>query len=221
MIYSIARNSFSAIYSTIKDVVDYSSTTIYDMFISHPITSLTYEKLCERLTGQQQRILDVGVGTGVPLNQALNRFPINCEITAIDINHNYLRKATQLFKDKPQVKLYELDFYQMNSETYGTFDAIVFSSSFLLLNQPKEALQLAISLLKPGGNIYFMVTLSDSHFGDTLKYITSIDLHLQSEKEFEQMIQQSQLKINYKQRLQKVTNIATLLFKVIIYETKI
>lgn len=42
MIYSIATNSFKAVYSTIKEVVDYSSTTIYDIFISHPITSLTY-----------------------------------------------------------------------------------------------------------------------------------------------------------------------------------
>lgn len=67
MIYSIANKSISAVLSTVKDVIDFSSTLLYDTFISHPITSLTYEKLSERLTGNQKRILDVGVGTGVPL----------------------------------------------------------------------------------------------------------------------------------------------------------
>lgn len=67
MIYSIANKSISAVISTVKDVIDFSSTLLYDTFISGPITSLTYEKLSERLTGNQKRILDVGVGTGVPL----------------------------------------------------------------------------------------------------------------------------------------------------------
>lgn len=45
MIYSIAHKSISAVISTVKDVIDFSSTLLYDTFISHPITSLTYEKL--------------------------------------------------------------------------------------------------------------------------------------------------------------------------------
>lgn len=51
MIYSIANKSISAVISTVKDVIDFSSTLLYDTFISGPITSLTYEKLSERLTG--------------------------------------------------------------------------------------------------------------------------------------------------------------------------
>ncbi|CAD8077711.1 unnamed protein product [Paramecium sonneborni] len=221
MIYSIVRKTIQAINSTFKEAIDYTSTALYDLLISHPIDSLTYEKLCERLTGQQKRILVVNVGTGVPLNKVLDRFPLNCDITAIDINQNYLRKANQLFKDKPQVKLYQLNFNQINQATFGTFDVIVFSSSFFLLQQPTEILQQAISLLNPGGRIYFMVILSEYQFFDTFKYITSIDLHLSAERDFQQFIEQSQLKISHKQRLQKVTNITTLLLKLFIYETHV
>ncbi|CAD8091510.1 unnamed protein product [Paramecium sonneborni] len=221
MIYSFARQSFQAVYQTVKEVLDYSSTTLYDTFISHPITSLTYEKLSERITGKQKRILDVGVGTGVPLHKVINQFPLECEITAIDIDHTYLNKAIQLFKDKPQVKIVELDFYKMNPDIHGKFDAIVFSSSFPILHQQQEALQIAKSLLNPDGIIYFMLTLSDSHFSESLKYITSIDLHMESEKAFEELLKQSSLKIIDKQRLQKVANIPTLLLKVYIYETKL
>ena len=77
-------------FTTVKDIIDFASTTLYDTFISYPITGLTYEKLSERLTGSQKRILDVGVGTGVPLSKALHRFPHECQIVAIDIDHSYL-----------------------------------------------------------------------------------------------------------------------------------
>lgn len=76
------------------------------------------------------------------------------------------------------MKLVELDFYEMKVEGHGKFDAIVFSSSFLNLERKEEAIQKAKELLNSGGHIYFMVTLSDSNFGDALKYVTSIDLHL-------------------------------------------
>ena len=43
-----------------------------------------------------------------------------------------------------------------------------------------------------------MLTLSDSHFSESLKYVTSIDLHLESEKVFEDLLKQSSLKIIHK-----------------------
>jgi hypothetical protein len=47
----------------------------------------------------------------------------------------------------------------MNPKTYGKFDIIVFSSSFMLMPFHDKAIELAKELLEEKGKIYFILTL--------------------------------------------------------------
>jgi ubiquinone/menaquinone biosynthesis C-methylase UbiE len=38
-------------------------------------------------------MLDVGVGTGVPLYSVWGMLPENCEVLGVDIDHSYILKA--------------------------------------------------------------------------------------------------------------------------------
>lgn len=45
------------------------------------------------------RILDIGVGTAVPLLHIWEKLPKNIELLGVDIDHLYILKAQSLFKD--------------------------------------------------------------------------------------------------------------------------
>lgn len=50
--------------------------------------------MCDRLERKMKdvkRILDVGVGTGHPMKQIINRIPSRVRVVGIDIDTNYLR----------------------------------------------------------------------------------------------------------------------------------
>lgn len=162
---SFVKKGLLAVYGTFLNLVEFANSTLYDTFISNPITAFAYEKLAQRLNSRDLqnkkiRILDVGVGTGVSLYQVLNQFPKEIEILGIDIDHAYLSKAEKIFKNHDKVKIKEKNFYEMNTEEGGgKFDIVVFSYSFMLLDKQQEAIEIAKSLLEEGGLIYFMLAL--------------------------------------------------------------
>ena len=72
---------------------------IYDTLISKLLTNYSYERLATLLNAYKKnhkdtlRILDIGVGTAVPLYHIWNRLPMSLEIIGVDIDHSYILKA--------------------------------------------------------------------------------------------------------------------------------
>jgi ubiquinone/menaquinone biosynthesis C-methylase UbiE len=58
--------------------------------------------MCDRLDRKManvKRILDVGVGTGHPMKQIINRIPSRVRVVGIDIDTNYLRYYYYSYED--------------------------------------------------------------------------------------------------------------------------
>ena len=152
----------STIIGLLRRVISYIPSTIYDVLISRTLTTYSYERLFLQIAKRFQkkkRILDIGVGTGVPLFTQRGLLPQNSEVLGIDIDESYILKAQRLFEGIPGITMQKLNFYQLNPQTHGKFDLVIFSSSFMLMPFREKALELAKSLLTPGGAIYFILTL--------------------------------------------------------------
>lgn len=131
---------------------------IYNKLI-FPLTKLCYAEVLIRLP-ENSHLLDVGIGTGKALceNKSIIRQK-KLHITGIDINLAYLRTCSQLInKNNLQefISLKELSFYDAANLAY---DAVYFSSSFMLLPNQLQALMHAKKILAPQGKIYFTQTL--------------------------------------------------------------
>ena len=73
---------------------------IYDLVISRFLTNLSYERLNKKfLETNPKRILDIGVGTGVPLKHIWNQLPPNCSVLGVDIDGAYVKKAQSIFRN--------------------------------------------------------------------------------------------------------------------------
>ncbi|CAK93219.1 unnamed protein product (macronuclear) [Paramecium tetraurelia] len=97
------------------------------------------------------RILDVGVGTGHPMKQIINRIPLRIFAVGIDIDTNQLR---QTFKQNENVEIREQDFYDLQN-TKEQYEAVIFSSSFMIMPDRQRALKIAKQRLSKGGSIFF------------------------------------------------------------------
>ena len=127
-----------------------------------------------RFAGMLQKaahILDIGCGTGYPIDQFL------CEngfsVTGIDPSENMLKKAIQL--SLPNSEFIKTDLFSF--ETDQTFDAVIaFDSIFHIDLQDQRCIYPKVSsLLKPGGLFLFTHgretgTVSGTMFGEEFVY---------------------------------------------------
>lgn len=93
------------------------AASIYDFFISKPLTVRSHLLMAEHMTHLKGSFLDVGCGTGAPL-QALIPHLLSSyqQIIGIDLDSEYIERAQQRFKSIPEVNIYEMDFYKLNSK---------------------------------------------------------------------------------------------------------
>jgi SAM-dependent methyltransferase len=133
---------------------------IYD----HTFAKLTvnwYQAVLERLP-EQAEVLDVGIGTGgaVAANADLIRRK-GLRILGLDIDADYLERCNKALakaglKQNLQVRLESVYDHQG-----GPYDAVYFSSSFMLLPDPVGALKHVLGQLKPEGKVYFTQTFQE------------------------------------------------------------
>lgn len=174
---------------------------IYNKII-FPLTKLCYQEVLSRLP-EGSHLLDVGIGTGKALcgNQSII-VKNNLKITGIDIDTAYLKSCQKLIIENQLqnfIILKELSFYDEQKTGY---DAIYFSSSFMLLPDQRAALLKAKELLSPNGKIYFTQILHSkkNRFIEIIKpkliYLTSIDFgKITYEKDFFQLIADANLQV--------------------------
>ena len=195
---------------------------IYDIVVSRPVTSHTYYRLLQRMKAnssdfkQLESILDVGVGTGTALSYIIPDLNKDVKIIGVDIDQNYVDYCQKLFKTRNNITILLKDFNEMDDkdlkslEVENRFDVIFFSSSFMLMPNKIKTLEKARSLLKQNGKIYFVLTLFEKRkklierFKPLLKYATTIDFgEALTESQFLEILKESGLNVNYKERIEK------------------
>jgi len=130
---------------------------LYDLAIV-PLTASWYAAVLSRLA-HGCRLLDVGIGTGGALLTHADRVRTqDLRITGVDIDTAYVARCTR------QVARHELSHHvtarveSVYDHHGGPYDAAYFSGSFMLLPDPPAAVRHVVSLLAPGGRLYFTQT---------------------------------------------------------------
>jgi ubiquinone/menaquinone biosynthesis C-methylase UbiE len=152
------------------------------------------------------RVLDVGIGNGFMIEEFHPLIRAKAlHITGIDIDAGYLRHCRSLI-DKYGLEDYmDLCLGAVESFDFGAqrcFDFVLFSMSFMLLNDQRAVLQRVRDWLRPGGEIVFVQAMFKrrSHLADLvkprLKYLTTVDFGRATyEAEFFALLRESNLSV--------------------------
>lgn len=135
---------------------------IYDTFF-RPLTSSWYMEVLKRLP-DDARLLDVGIGTAGALgsNADLARKK-RLRVTGIDIDRKYIERAKERIRQTCLSSQVEILLESVYDHQGGPYDAVYFSSSFMLLPDPVHALRHVAGLLGPDGKVYFTQTFQETH----------------------------------------------------------
>eukprot|EP00828_Plagiopyla_frontata_P020063 TRINITY_DN25638_c0_g1_i1.p1 TRINITY_DN25638_c0_g1~~TRINITY_DN25638_c0_g1_i1.p1 ORF type:complete len:227 (+),score=25.95 TRINITY_DN25638_c0_g1_i1:73-753(+) len=202
---------------------------IYDTLISRTLTMKVHQNWIQNSQNSLANIssiLDIGVGTGLPLKSILSKLPKDIQIKGIDIDGNYVKKAQQLFQEFNNVKIYEQNFYDI--EVKEKYDLIIFTFSFMLMPDQDKAIEIAKKLLKKNGRIIFFLTLHTressiiTKIKPWIKYLSTIDFgNITIGKKFLQILKDSGLQIIKQERVACWYNPIFLLNNVCIYECQV
>jgi SAM-dependent methyltransferase len=155
-------------------------SAIYDALIS-PMTRAWYAAVLQRVP-HGARVLDVGVGTGMAL--VANRdllIASDVRVTGIDIDPTYVDAARSAVDRAGLDDRVEVLLESVYDHRGGPYDGIYFSASFMLLPDPAAALAHVLTLLRPGGVLYFTQTFEHrrspamERVKPLLRLLTSID----------------------------------------------
>ncbi len=153
---------------------------IYDAAIL-PLTTSWYAAVLARVP-DGTTILDVGIGTGGALAANGERLrEKNLRVTGIDIDHDYIARCQRLIADKNLTDRVEARLESVYDHAGGPYDAVYFSASFMLLPNPRAALDHVGAMLRPGGRLYFTQTFENERsalmerFKPMLRTLTTID----------------------------------------------
>ena len=204
-------------------------TLIYDYCIVMPLTKCVYTqeaKTLNRLFPEEFSLIDIGTGTGLPLQHFLKTAKAK-RVLAIDINEAYVRRATQRFANDKRVDVRLMDFMSLDKSFTEKFDVVFFGFSFMLMPDKELALRKAANLVKDGGKIILTLTLYDKKSAITefikpkIKYLTSVDFgDTMYKKDIPLLLRKADFEEVSSQRLQPSGNFLFKFFNVYRYEVK-
>ena len=159
------------------------TSRLYSLIVSD-VTDGCYGS-CLPIFPPAARVLDVGIGNGemIKTYHALIRSK-RFSITGLDVNRDYLARCNRLIgayglQEYIHTELTPVEAYA--PPRAGCFDCILFSMSFMLLDDPRLILRRIRPWLAPGGQVVFVQTMfrNASRLLDfvkpRLKYVTTVD----------------------------------------------
>jgi ubiquinone/menaquinone biosynthesis C-methylase UbiE len=153
---------------------------LYDRLVV-PLTREWYRAVLESLR-HGSRLLDVGIGTaGALVANAPLVLTRGIEITGVDVDRDYLARAERHVRRAKLEGRVRLLHEPVERHRERSYDAVYFSASFMLLDDPVAALRHAAGLLAPGGRLFFTQTFERQRaplmerIKPLLRRITTID----------------------------------------------
>jgi alpha-N-acetylglucosaminidase len=130
-------------------------------------------------------ILDVGIGNGLMVKDHHREIKEKqLKIVGLDIDRTYIRRCRELVNNyelADQIQVIEKPVEDFQPNGHGSFDFILFSMSFMLLDKQEQVLRRVSKWLKPGGKILFFQTMFKSRnrlleeIKPRLKHVTTIE----------------------------------------------
>ena len=130
---------------------------LYDLAIV-PLTASWYEAVLTRLP-RGCRLLDVGIGTGGALLTQADRVAAqDLHVTGVDIDADYVARCARQVARRGLSQHVTARLESIYDHHGGPYDAAYFSGSFMLLPDPPAVVRHVVSLLSPGGRLWFTQT---------------------------------------------------------------
>ncbi len=145
--------------------------TIYSRFydvIWHKLFHESREEAVSLLNLQGgERVLDVGVGTGL----SLSFYPKSCKVIGIDLCDAMLKKGRERIarSDYSHIELFEMNAMKMDFPD-NSFDAIFAAYTISAVPDPSKVLDEMIRVCKKGGKLAFV-----NHFKNGNRFISSCE----------------------------------------------
>jgi phosphatidylethanolamine/phosphatidyl-N-methylethanolamine N-methyltransferase len=123
--------------------------------------------ICDLNVQPGERVLEVGVGTGL----CLPLYPRSCEITGIDLSEGMLERARDLVRERKlaNVKLLRMDAGALEFPD-GSFDTVVAAYVVTAVPDHRAVMSEVIRVCRPGGRIMLL-----NHFTNDKKLIAAFE----------------------------------------------
>jgi phosphatidylethanolamine/phosphatidyl-N-methylethanolamine N-methyltransferase len=114
-----------------------------------------------------EKVLEVGVGTGL----CLPLYPLNCDITAIDLSEAMIDKAAERVKDHglTNVKLMKMDAGAMDFAD-STFDLVIAAYVVTAVPDYRKLMEEMVRVSRPGGRLVLL-----NHFTQDSPIIAAVE----------------------------------------------
>lgn len=181
--------------------------------IINDVTDLCYRN-CFEYIRPHSSVLDIGIGNGKMIRQHAELIKNkNIHITGIDINKSYINHCRTLINDfglESHIRALCCPVEQFNPDGKEKFDFILFTMSFMLLDNQAAVLERVKRWLKPDGCIMFFQTMFRQKnrllefLKPRLKYLTTVDFGAVTyEQSFFEQLAASGLTVHEDMLLQK------------------
>ncbi len=149
-------------------------------------------------------ILDIGIGNGIMMRDFHETIKSKAlDITGIDINRKYLAHCNKMIQNyhlEDHVRIIYQPIETFEPEPGQDFDYILFSMSFMLIEDQRFVLNRLRKLIKPGGKVLFFQTMFKRRSAlldfikPRLKYLTTVDFGVATyEEDFNNLITEQKL----------------------------
>lgn len=147
------------IYAAWSHLYDYVFKMFFYRRLGHAIRLLSIQP--------GQRVLDVGVGTGL----SLDFYPPQCRVVGIDLSHEMLRRAQARVRERglAHVRLVEMDGTHLAFPS-DTFDCVVAAHVMSVVTEPVRVLAEIKRVTKSDGKIVII-----NHFQSTNKALAKVE----------------------------------------------
>ena len=137
--------------------IRHARAAIYDTAIVG-LTAGWYRAVLARLP-EGCRLLDIGIGTGSALlANAETLREKGIRVTGLDIDADYVARCNREVERRGLGDVVTARLESVYDHAGGPYDAAYFSGSFMLLPDPPAAVRHVVSLLSPGGRLWFTQT---------------------------------------------------------------
>lgn len=128
----------------LKKSIKVITAFLYDLIISRFLTITSHIIMISYMTKLSGSFLDVGSGTGAPLQAIIHELKSTySKIVGVDMHHAYTLQAQKRFANDKTVSIYEMNFYDIVNNLKTKFNFILFSFSFMLMPDQIKAINIA------------------------------------------------------------------------------
>jgi phosphatidylethanolamine/phosphatidyl-N-methylethanolamine N-methyltransferase len=191
--------------SSTKKIYDIHSV-FYDATFGRLVCRRIDRAIAHMNIGPDDRVLDLGVGTGV----SLNYYPLDRgRITGIDLSNGMLREARKKIREQGRhnARVFQADALKLPFAD-NTFDHVFISHVISVVSDPYTLVREAQRVAKPGSRIVIV-----NHFQSTNRFIALIEKWLcplctklgwRSDLGLQDLIRKTGAEIDYRYKLESI-----------------